>query len=71
MNEHNVPLEAITKGRDMAAVLAECGRIWDGAKDAATVPGLSPDEILADTIMISAYRIYLPGVQDGMKGART
>ncbi len=68
MMEHDIPLEAIKKGRDYGMVLSEHRRIWDGAKEAATVPGKTQDEIFADTMMCAAYRIYLLGVEDGMKG---
>jgi len=65
--EHGVPLEAIKKGRDYGKVLSEYRRIWDGAKGAATAPEKTQDEIFADTMMCAAYRIYLLGVEDGMK----
>ncbi len=45
MMEHDIPLEAIKKGRDYGMVLSEYRRIWDGAKEAATVPGKTQDEI--------------------------
>lgn len=73
MNEsmsHAVPMDAISKGRDYEAVLTEYKRIWEGAKEAATAPGKSDDDIFAHTMMAAAYRIYLLGVEDGMKEAK-
>lgn len=67
MLKHGIPLEVISKGRELGNVLAEYKRIWNGAKEAATVPGKTDDEIFADTMMCAAYRIYLLGVEDGMK----
>lgn len=67
MMKHGIPLEAIAKGRDYDAVLTEYRRIWEIAKEAATAPGKTQDEIFAETMMCAAYRIYLLGVEDGMK----
>ncbi len=69
MLKYGVPMEAIAKGRNYGKVLTEYRRIWEGAKEAATTPGKTDDEIFADTMMCAAYRIYLLGVEDGMKGA--
>lgn len=67
MSKYDIPLRAIQKGRDLGAVLNEYRRIYGDAKKAATAPGKSEDDILADTLMGAAYRIYLLGVEDGMK----
>ena len=67
MSKYDIPLRAIQKGRDLSAVLKEYQRIYDGAKKAAIAPGKSEDEVFADTLMGAAYRIYLLGVEDGMK----
>lgn len=69
MLKHGIPAEAIAKGRAYVDVLCEYKRIWDGVKAVATVPGKTDDEIFADTMAVTAYRIYLLGVEDGMKGA--
>lgn len=42
-------------------------RIWNDAKKHATTPGKGEDKIFADTMKVIAYRIYLLGVEDGMK----
>lgn len=64
---NEIPIEAIIKGRSMEEVLNEFMRIWDGAREAATKEGKSPDDVFADTMQAAAYRLYLLGVQDGMK----
>lgn len=69
VNQHGVPMEAIAKGRNYDEVLTEYRRIWEGAKEAATAPGKTDDDIFADTMTCAAYRIYLLGVEDGMKEA--
>lgn len=67
MMTHGVPLDAIAKGRNLEAVLTEYRRIWKDANEAATSAEKTQDEIFADTLMCAAYRIYLLGVEDGMK----
>ena len=68
MNEcHGIPLNVFTKGRSFEKVLEEYMRIWDDVKKCATTPGKGEDEIFADTMKVTAYRIYLLGVEDGMK----
>lgn len=62
-----VPLDAISKGRSFDKVLKEYMRIWRDAKESVDSPGKSEDEIFADTMKVVAYRIYLLGVEDGMK----
>ena len=69
-NLHGVPLAAISKGRHLGEVLEEYMRIWNGAQKAVTVPGKGEDEIFADTMKVVTYRLYLLGVEDGMKGAK-
>ena len=68
MNEnHGIPLNAVTKGRPFGEVLEEFMRIWGDAKKHVTAPGKYDDEIFADTMKATAYRLYLLGVEDGMK----
>lgn len=67
MMKNGIPIEAIVKGRNYEDVLTEYRKIWEGAKQVATVLGKTNDEIFADTMMAAAYRIYLLGVEDGMK----
>lgn len=68
MNEHHgIPLNVFTKGRSFEKVLKEYMRIWGDFKKCATAPGKGEDEIFADTMEVAAYRIYLLGVEDGMK----
>lgn len=67
MLKHGIPIEAINKGRAYGDVLDEYRRIWEDAKEVATTSGKDQDEIFTDTMMVAAYRIYLLGVEDGMK----
>lgn len=64
---NEIHVEVIAKGRNLEEVLTEYMRIWDGAKKAAAEEGKSPNDIFADTMQAAAYRLYLLGVQDGMK----
>ncbi len=67
LHERGIPLDVIVKGRDLDSVLGEYMIAWNEAKKVATAPGKSENEIFADTMMAVAYRIYLLGVEDGMK----
>ena len=64
---HNIPLSVFTKGQPFEKVLEEYMRIWNDAKKCVTAPGKDNDEIFADTMKAAAYRLYLLGVEDGMK----
>lgn len=64
-----IPAEAIAKGRSFGDVLTAWMEIYDRARDAAIAPGKTGDKIFSDTMMAAAYRIYLLGVEDGMKEA--
>ena len=68
LNLQCVPLDAIAKGRDMGEVLSSYMKFCNDAKAVAATCEKSDDEILADAIMAATYRIYLLGVEDGMKG---
>ena len=52
---------------DLDDVLTMCMNFFSGANKAAATPGKSADEIFADTIMAVVYRVYLLGVEDGMR----
>lgn len=68
MNEHHdIPLNVFTKGRSFEKVLEKYMSVWDETKKLATALGRSEDEIFTDTMEVAAYRIYLLGVEDGMK----
>ena len=67
---NGVPLSAIQAGRSLDEVLSEYMRIWDDAKKQLSVQTKNPDEVFADVMKVTAYRIYLLGVEDGMKEAR-
>ena len=64
---HGIPLNVFTKGRSFEKVLEEYVRIWDDVKKCVTTPEKGEDEIFSDTMKVAAYRIYLLGVEDGMK----
>lgn len=65
--KHSIPLNVIAKGRPLEDVLEEYMRIFMSAKRAATKPGKSEEDVYADTLKLTAYRLYLLGVEDGMK----
>lgn len=65
--EHSIPLKVIAKGRPLEDVLEEYMRIFMVAQKVARKPGKSEDDVLADTMKLAAYRLYLLGVEDGMK----
>lgn len=67
---NGVPLDAIQVGRPLDEVLNEYMRIWGDAKKKLSSQTKNPDEVFADVMEVSAYRIYLLGVEDGMKEAR-
>lgn len=70
MNEFNlngVPIEAIAKGRDLGSVLSSYMKIYEDAQKAVDRDGKTPDEIFSDIMLGSVYRVYLLGVEDGMK----
>lgn len=72
MNEHRVvPIDAISIGRSPEDALDVYMRIWGDAKKVSEKNQDDPDQILADIMAATAYRIYLLGVEDGMKGAKS
>lgn len=67
-NQSGIPLDAIAKGRDLGEVLSSYMKFFEDAKAvAALTPGKSADEIFADAMKGATYRIYILGVEDGMK----
>ena len=73
MNKHSqaeIPIEVIAKGRKLDDVLSAFMEIYERAKAFVTKPGKSEDDIFAETLEASAYRIYLLGVEDGIKGVQ-
>lgn len=66
-----VPLEVIAKGRGLVEILAAYITIHKRCREVATVSGKSDDEIFAEAMHGAVYRIYLLGVEDGMRQERT
>lgn len=64
---HGVPLDAISKGCSLGDLLDVYMRVWEDARKTVSTPGKEDAEIFADTMKVTAYRIYLLGVEDGMK----
>lgn len=62
-----IPMEIITKGRDLGEVLMAYMTFHKRATKVASEPGKSEDETFADAMQAAVYRIYLLGVEDGMK----
>ena len=65
MNE--IPLKAISKGKDLGRVLQEYMRAYSESAKISASMGKSDDEVLSDATMCAVYRIYLLGVEDGMR----
>lgn len=65
MNE--IPLSAIANGRSYEEILYETQRIFTDASTAAIARGSNGDNITSDAIALTAYRLYLMGVADGME----
>lgn len=64
----NIPINAILKGRDPSDILNEPMRIWQDVKKQPSVSNDDPEEAFSKTLFLTGYRIYLLGVEDGMKG---
>lgn len=69
MNEyHKFPLDVFEKCRPLDEVLDDYMRMWGHAKSVVGGPEKDEDTIFADTMKVTAYALYLLGVEDGMKG---
>ena len=62
-----VPLDAITKGRSLEEVLTAYMTVYENCHKTAATLGKSEAETFADATTGAVYRLYLLGVQDGMK----
>ncbi len=67
MNENGIPLDVISKGRDLGAVLEAYVRFFKDAGDISRQSARDEDQVFSDSMMGAAYRLYLMGVEDGMK----
>ena len=63
----DIPLNVIEKGRSLEEVLAKVMSSWRIANEIGSKAGLTEEDLFSRTLMCVAYRIYLIGVQDGMK----
>lgn len=64
---NGVPLDAITKGRSLGDVLSKYMEMWEGAKKALGFHGEDPEAEFATLMQATVYRLYLLGVEDGMR----
>ena len=62
-----IPVDAITKGRDMVDVFAAYMMFHKRVVKVAAEAGKSEDETFANAMSAAIYRLYLLGVEDGMK----
>ena len=62
-----IPLDVIAKGRDLEDVLGAYLTFHESASKNIAAPGKSEAEIFADAAKCAVYRLYLLGVQDGMR----
>jgi len=65
-----IPIDVILQGRKLDEIYAAYMTFFDRVKEVAAAerPKKSEDEILANAMMCATYRLYLLGVEDGMKG---
>lgn len=65
-----IPIDVILQSRKLDEIYAAYMTFFDRAKEVAAAerPKKSEDEILANAMMCATYRLYLLGVEDGMKG---
>ena len=63
----DIPLNVIAKGRSLEEVLEKVMSSWRDANEIGSKAGLTEEDLFSRTLMCVAYRIYLMGVQDGMK----
>lgn len=63
----DIPLNVIAKGRSLEEVLEKVMSSWRDANEIGSKAGLTEEDMFSRTFMCVAYRIYLMGVQDGMK----
>lgn len=69
MNEyHKFPLGVLEKCRPLDEVLTDYMSMWDNAKSIVGGPEKGEGAIFADTMKVTAYALYLLGVEDGMRG---
>lgn len=65
---NGIRLEVISKGRDLGDVLESYMKFYEDAKKVAISHGVTDESDLAASAMQgAAYRLYLLGVEDGMK----
>lgn len=62
-----ISLDAPAKGRDLGEVLNAFMGFHENASKVAAAPGKSEDEIFAEAMQGAVYRLYLLGVEDGMR----
>lgn len=62
-----IPLSVIAKGRDLGEVLQMYMDFYEEAAKIAAQESNREDDRFAKTMMGAVYRVYLLGVQDGMK----
>lgn len=68
LNQPGVPIEVIAKGRGLGSVLTSYIKFYEKAQESVSKDGRTPDEVFSDALLGSIYRLYLLGVEDGMKG---
>lgn len=62
-----IPMEAITKGRSLEEVLTAYMTAYENCHKAAATLRKSEAEAFADATTGAVYRLYLLGVEDGMR----
>lgn len=67
MGPHDVPVDVFSKARSLDEVLRQYMGMVERAKKVSLAQGKTGDEVIADGMLGATYRLYLLGVEDGMK----
>lgn len=67
MLTNGIPNEAVAKRRTFNEVMDEYQRALEGEQEAIKSSGEIQESVLLRATMAAAYRMYLLGVEDGMK----
>lgn len=66
-NQSGISLDVIAKGRNLESVLSCYMKFYKDAQKYIDRAGKTEEEIFSDVMLGSLYRLYLMGVEDGMK----
>lgn len=67
MNEEAIPVEVIAKGRSLEDVTEKLQQTWENVIEVAKLGHKNADREFGKLLICVGYRMYLLGVEDGMK----